>query len=94
MRDAIRNAADRWRWFWHKDDIITADAHARLGSGTRPLNRIEQAQARAIARIDHQEMRAMPRSGRAQRRKLFMAGERARRDELRDWHRRVRAGRS
>jgi hypothetical protein len=92
--NTLRGAVDRWRWFWGKYDIVTMDAQSRLGSHGRPLNQREQSQARAIARLDHQAMQAAPRAERAQRRKLFMAADRARRDELRDWHRRVRSGRS
>jgi hypothetical protein len=91
---SIRGTADRWRWFWGKFDIMTMDAQSRLGSRGRPLNQLEQSQARAIARLDHQAMRTSTRPERIQRRKLFMAADRARRDELRDWHRRVRSGRS
>ena len=91
--NALRQAADRWRWFWHKDDIITMDAQRRFGADRRPLNRIEAPMARAVARQSYQDLRAMPRPQRAAERRLYMAGERARRDGLRDWHKKVRTGR-
>lgn len=54
MRISLHRAADRWRWFLHKPDIIQADADREFGSIYRPLAPEHASMARARARDYYQ----------------------------------------
>lgn len=87
MRISLHRAADRWRWFWHKPDIIQADADREFGSTYRPLGETEAAEARARAREYYQIYGRMSRGDKALVRRGYLDRDRVARDSLKPYPR-------
>lgn len=73
--------ADRWRWFRHREDIITRYTKWRLGSDLGPLSAKDQARARVLAQDTIRNQRAMTRKQRAYARREFMSEDWAGREQ-------------
>lgn len=89
----LSKAADRWRWFWHKPDIIYAVAVRTISGDRRALSEYETSMARAMARRHFQDHSRMSPAGKTAGRKYYMYWDREQRNELRNKHKRARTSR-